>query len=384
MGIKNTTKILTLVGLVALLVQCSKHSSSANLAAIAPGQTAANSCPSFAVPCSVTHGSGTESCANSDSGPVYGACQNIICDTGFAYNSNSNICVGAEVSSSFAMLVSGTNLAPTGASSFIAQIGQNYDFKITGSNDVVSAGINSAQSYAKYISGQCAGSSYTFQPLTTDFTPSGASFQFGDNAVAYTIALANTLGGCIWQVCAVSNNSVVPAACVNMIASVDPLPTTTTTTTLPPTTTTTTTLPKPTTTTTTLPPTTTTTTTTLPGSQPIVTGKTCVGPINASYNCHSFASGGSASANHLKNDPGCNAQATITYKGQSANASVFTTGAPYNAGGGMGQGNTNVTIQGVIFHVYVEDEYFINPTGNFVGCSALVSWPNFPNPPKAP
>jgi|SRR6185312_15088692 len=339
----------------------------------------------------------------------------------FDQSSLSSSGITAATSSSFSMLVTGSGITPAGVNSFTAIPGQTYDFKLSGAGDALISGLDNPNSSMQLVSGQCSGNS-KYQPFTLDLTQSGAEFQFGDNSFIYSSKMADSIGGCTWKVCALDKSGDAPA-CVTLIAAMNsttttttlPLPTTTTmkvvTTTLPPVTTTTvkvtattttTTLPPTTTTTmkvvttTTLPPVTTTTvkvttttttttlpppTTTLPPARPVVTGKTCVGPINGSYNCNSFASGGSASANNLQRDPGCNAQATITYKGQSASANAFGTGAPYNAGGGIGQGNATVTIQGVAFHVYVEDEYFINPTGNFVSCSALVSWPNFPNAP---
>lgn len=89
----------------------------------------------------------------------------------------------------------------------------------------------------------------------------------------------------------------------------------------------------------------------------------------------------STGSNKIKTDPGCNIQVAITYRGQTVNASVFGTGAPYNHGGGIGQTAKTVNIQGVDFHLYIEDEYFITGSGNSVGCVGLVSWPNFPNAP---
>jgi hypothetical protein len=114
---------------------------------------------------------------------------------------------------------------------------------------------------------------------------------------------------------------------------------------------------------------------------PVVSGKVCVGAIGNSYNCVSFDKGSSTGANKLKKDPGCNVQTTITYRGKTVSAQVFGNGAPYNSGGGIGQTGKTVTIEGVAFHLYVEDEYFINGMGNYVSCVGMVTWPNYPHAP---
>lgn len=280
MGFNSFVKVGILIGASALLIQCSGHSHSNSQAVSAPNNSQ-NACQSFAVPCSVSHGTGTQSCTDSASGPSYGDCENVVCDPGFNMNSDS-VCVGGENVKTFSMLVTGPSLAPAGVSSFIAELGSTYDFVIAGSQNVVSSGLNSSASYAKYISGQCSGIGYKYQPLTTNFQVSGATVQFGDNNVTYTPSIADAIGGCIWQVCAVSNDTTVLPACVNMIASVDPNPSPTTTTIPAPTTTlspVTTTLPSTTTTTTsTLPPTTTTSTSTTSTTVPVTTTTSTLPP----------------------------------------------------------------------------------------------------------
>jgi len=236
-------------------------------------------CPGPEVTCTVAHGNGTESCTDSSSGPVYGTCVVSQCDPGF-YLSN-NQCLP----SSFALVVSGGNLS-TPVSAFTAIPGQTYDFNISGSSNVVAAGLNNSQSYLKKISGQCSGNSM-YQPFTLNLTQAGQTFMFGNNNWNYSSGLADQLGGCVWQLCASAatgeQSCVMLTALANTVTTTTtlappttlPAPTTTvkvtTTTTLSPattTTTTSTTLHPTTTTTTTLPPVTTTvkvtTTTTLP------------------------------------------------------------------------------------------------------------------------
>jgi hypothetical protein len=335
--------------------------------------------------------------------------------------SSDGICVGGENVKTLSLLVTGTGLAAQGVSSFIAAVGETYDFQVSGTSNVVSSGLNSSQSYAQFISGQCASAGTTFQPWTTNFAVGGPTPQFGDNAVAYTPSIADMLGGCIWQVCVVSNDTTVAPACVDMIASVDPvapvtttlpptttLPVTTTlpppTTTLPPSTTTTTststTLPHPTTTTTMPLPTTTTstttttlphpvttttststTTTTQPHVMPKITGNVCAGGGSNQYNCVSFPEDGTG-ANHLKHDIGCTTNVTISYLGKTVSTSLFGNAAPYYPNGnGIGTTSKSVSVQGVNFMIYITDEYSVSGMGNWIACTGLVTWPNFPNPP---
>jgi hypothetical protein len=220
---------------------------------------------------------------------------------------------GVTSTSTFALAVTGGgNASPV--TSFTAMIGQTYDFQITGSSDEVTAGLDNAQSFLKKISGQCSGNG-VYQPFTLDLTQAGTQFQFGDNSWGYSQNLADSLSGCVWQICAQS--ALGSQACVMMTAQAAATTTTTTTpttlvtpttivttTTLSPTTTTmkatTTTSSTSTTvkmTTTTLPPTPTTmkapppTTTTMKPVATTSTTTTTTQPKACSFNGKTIASG---------------------------------------------------------------------------------------------
>lgn len=244
-------------------------------------------CPGPTVICTVANGSGTKACSDSSGGPVYGTCVVDHCDAGY-YLSNNQCLVSA-----FSMLVSGGNLAAP-VSNFTSVPGQTYDFKISGSPDATLAGLNNTQSYLKKISGQCSGNSL-YQPFTLDLTQAGDMFAFGDNNWNYSSAVADQLGGCVWQICASTNSAL--QSCVSLTAQANAVTTTTTvTTTLRPTTTlqpTTTTL-RP--TTTTLRPTTTTTTVKITTTTTVKVTTTTTQPKACTFNGKTIASGSSVTA----------------------------------------------------------------------------------------
>lgn len=127
--------------------------------------------------------------------------------------------------SSIDLIVTGGGLPSTGVTSFTAIPGQTYVFTLSGSADAVTAGLNNATSAMTFVSGQCSGSGNTFQPFTMDLTQSGAEFQFGDNSFSYNGQIAESVGGCVWQICAVDNNT--DKACVQMTAGTASTTTTT-------------------------------------------------------------------------------------------------------------------------------------------------------------
>jgi hypothetical protein len=129
--------------------------------------------------------------------------------------------------------------------------------------------------------------------------------------------------------------------------------------------------------------TTSTTTTTLPHVMPVLSGNVCVGSGSGQYNC-SPLSLGSASANKLKNDVGCTTNVTISYNGKTGSTSLFGNSSPYysNGNGSAPLVSKTLTVQGVNFMIYLRDQYSVSALGNSLGCSILISWPNWPNSPQ--
>jgi hypothetical protein len=239
-------------------------------------------------------------------------------------NAVPNCTVGDPDCDSFLKLeVSGGNL-PAEVTDFTALPGQAYTLTLSGSNDIVQAGLDANNTYLRKLSGQCSGNS-TYQPFTLDLGQAGTELSFGDNPFSYSGSVVDALGGCQWEICASVSDK---QACVTMTAQANASTTTTTTTvtttqpsttTLPTTTTlaTTTTLSTTTTTmktvtTTTLAPTTTTTvksttttttvksttttTTVKPTTTTVKATTTTTQPKSCTFNGKTVASGQSVTA----------------------------------------------------------------------------------------
>jgi hypothetical protein len=207
------------------------------------GACVSNSCnPGSQIACNVANGNGTRQC---DSSGQYGACSNIVCNTGYYLNQGN--CSSEFISATV-----------NNTSEFLAVNLHTYNVSISTSPGAV---MESAKSSLTAVGGSCPANrswaplNQALTPWTVDNSRVGQPWTVGNNSWAFDGSSAQDMIGCQWKGCFYTANGassclVIDTTCPNgkvLIGGVCtappppttlPLPTTTTTTsttsTLPP------------------------------------------------------------------------------------------------------------------------------------------------------
>lgn len=161
-------------------------------------QATVSKCAASQVTCTVANGSGTQTCTNASSGPVYGECVVDSCNSGFYMSGNQ--CK----EKSFALSATGGSISMP-ASNFTAIVGESYILKISGESQEVELGLDNSKSFLEKESGICKGKKI-YQPFSLDLSSGGPAFHFDENKWSYSKRMAALLGGCTWKLCATSKS----------------------------------------------------------------------------------------------------------------------------------------------------------------------------------